>query len=90
VITKPGYGIVSEGIACRTPILYTSRGDFREYDVIVRDMPRYVRCRYISQDDLFAGRWRASLDALVAQPPPPETPAINGADVAAEVLCDFV
>jgi len=90
VITKPGYGIVSEGIACRTPILYTSRGDFREYDVIVRDMPRYVRCLYISQDDLFAGRWRQSLDALVTQPLPPETPATNGADVAANLICEFL
>jgi hypothetical protein len=84
VVTKPGYGIVSEGIACGTPILYTSRGEFREYDVMVREMPRYLRCRFVSQQDLFAGRWRAALEALIHQPPPPETIPTNGAEVAAE------
>jgi hypothetical protein len=86
VMTKPGYGIVSECISCNTPMLYTSRGAFREYDVFVREMPRYLRCRFISHDDLFAGRWRDGLEAVVAQPAPPETMATNGAEVAAQRL----
>jgi hypothetical protein len=49
VITKPGYGIVAECIAAKTPLLYTSRGAFREYDLFVREMPKYLRCRFISQ-----------------------------------------
>ena len=40
VITKPGYGIVSECVANGTPLLYTSRGRFVEYDVFVAEMPR--------------------------------------------------
>jgi len=88
VVTKPGFGIVSECIACGTAMLYTSRGAFREYDVFVRDMPRVLRCRFISQDDLFAGRWRGALDDLLRQPPPPETMATDGADIAAaQIAC---
>ena len=83
VITKPGYGIVAECIASNTPLLYTSRGVFREYDLFVREMPKYLRCRFISQADLFAGRWRESLEALLGQPSAPETIATNGAEVAA-------
>ena len=64
VLTKPGYGIIAECIATGTAMLYTSRGQFREYDVLVREMPRFVRCRFIDQADLFAGRWRAALEAL--------------------------
>lgn len=86
VVTKPGYGIIAECIASGTAMLYTSRGVFREYDELVRQMPRYLRCRFIDQADLFAGRWRASLEALVAQPPPPETMATNGAEVAAAAI----
>ena len=86
VVTKPGFGIISECIACRTPMLYTSRGVFREYDVLVREMPRYLRCRFIDQQDLFAGRWRGALESLLDQPPPPETMAINGAEVAASLI----
>jgi len=86
VITKPGYGIVSECVANGTPLLYTSRGQFVEYDVFVAEMPRVLRCRFMPQDDLRAGRWRAHIDALLAQTAPPERAAINGADVAAEIV----
>jgi hypothetical protein len=86
VVSKPGYGILSECLAAGTPLLYTSRGDFREYDLLVREMPRYLRCGFIDQPDLLAGRWKASLDALRNQPPPPETMATNGAEVAAGLL----
>jgi L-arabinokinase len=86
VVTKPGYGIVSECIANGTPMLYTSRGDFAEYDVFVAEMPRYLRCRFIPQEDFRLGRWRAHIDALLAQPDPPERVRIDGADVAAEII----
>ncbi len=87
VVTKPGYGIISEAIANDTALLYTSRGRFIEYDVLVEEMPRYVRARFIDREDLLRGRWGAALDQLLNQPPPPERPALNGAEVAAaEIL----
>jgi hypothetical protein len=86
VATKPGYGIIAECIANDTAILYTSRGQFVEYDVLVAEMPRYLRCGFIDHDTLFAGRWRAALDAIVAQPAPPERPRTDGAQVLAEKI----
>ena len=38
---------------------------------------------FISQEDLLAGRWADAIEALAAQPAPPERPAVNGAEVAA-------
>ena len=90
VITKPGYGIISECIANDTALLYTSRGRFVEYDVLVSEMPRFLRARYISHDDLFAGRWDRHLDALLAQAQPPEIPSVNGAETAAKLLLDMI
>ena len=90
VLTKPGYGITSECLANDTALLYTSRGHFVEYDVLVAAMPRFLRCAFIGHDDLFAGRWQPHLDALLAQPEPPESPATNGAAIAAAVLLDMV
>lgn len=89
VITKPGYGIIGECIAARTAMLYTSRGEFREYDVLVNAMRRYLKCRFISQEDLFAGRWREALDALVGQPAPLESIAPDGAEVVAKEIARF-
>jgi hypothetical protein len=75
VLTKPGYGIVSECIANGTRLLYTSRGRFREYEVFVEEMPRALACQFISR-----------LLALPAVTPPPT----NGAAVAAERLLALV
>ncbi len=86
VATKPGYGILAECIANDTAVLYTSRGRFVEYDVLVDAMPRYLQCGFIDHADLFAGRWRAALDRVTSSSPPPERPATNGADVIAEML----
>jgi len=83
VVTKPGYGIVSECVANGTAMLYTSRGRFIEYDLFVEEMPRVLRCRYLAQEDLLAGRWADAIDALLAQPPAPTPPALDGATVAA-------
>jgi len=90
VISKPGYGIVSECVANGTPLLYTSRGDFAEYDVFVTEMPRVLRCRFIPQEDLRAGRWRGHIGALLAQTAPPERAAVNGAAIAAAAILDLV
>ncbi len=93
VISKPGYGIISDCIANGTAILYTSRGRFAEYDVLVAEMPKYLRCRFIDGRALREGRWRAALDAVTALPPPPEQPRVDGADVVARMIlegCDRI
>ena len=83
VATKPGYGILSECIANDTAVLYTSRGRFAEYEVMVAEMPRYLKSEFVSLEDLLAGRWRTALDALTAAPPPRERPDTRGAEAAA-------
>jgi hypothetical protein len=90
IVTKPGYGIISECIAADRPILYTSRGHFREYDVLVRHMPRYVRCQHIDQPSLLGGTWARSIETLLARPAPPEMLPMNGAEVAAAELSAFL
>jgi hypothetical protein len=90
VVTKPGYGIISEAIANDTAILYTSRGHFIEYDVLVKEMPRYLRAQFIEREDLLKGNWAPALEKLLRQPPPPEKPALNGADVAAEEILKLI
>lgn len=90
VVSKPGYGIVSECIANGTPLLYTSRGRFVEYDVFVAGMPRVLRCRYLDRSDLLAGRWAGAVRALLAQLPPPETARVDGAQVAAEEIFGLI
>jgi len=88
VVTKPGYGIIAECIANDAAVLYTSRGHSPEYDVLVEEMPKYLRTAFISQEDLFAGKWESHLDKLLAHAKAKnyKKPDTNGADVAAEML----
>jgi hypothetical protein len=86
VMTKPGYGIVSECLANGAAIVYTARGRFAEYPVMVAEMPRILGCAEISHDDLFAGRWLASLERAAGAPAPTSRPATDGADVIADMI----
>jgi hypothetical protein len=86
VASKPGYGIISDCAANDTALLYTSRGRFREYDVLVSALPSLVRCRYVDQRDLIEGRWRESVVPLLAVPPLTAPPRIDGASAAVSLL----
>jgi len=65
VITKPGYGIVAECLINRTPILYTSRGDFTEYEELVKGLKRYANSLFIPNGDFLSGRWGDYLETLL-------------------------
>jgi hypothetical protein len=90
VVSKPGYGIVSECVANDTALLYTSRGNFIEYGVLVSGMSGVVRNQFISPDDLRAGRWSASIEALLSQPRPAHRPRLDGAAVAAGRISELL
>jgi len=87
VVSKPGYGIVSECIANDAAFVYTSRDRFVEYGVFVAEMPRHLRCTFISQEDLASGRWSSAIERVLAAPIPRATLGLNGAEIAAaEIL----
>jgi L-arabinokinase len=85
VITKPGYGIVSDAIAARTRLVYTDRGDFPEYPVLVAGMREWLPAEYVTNDDVREGRLARAIEAVLARPWPPP-PRLDGAAVAAERL----
>ena len=71
-------------------LLYTDRGHFVEYDVLVREMPRFLRCEFIDHEALFAGHWRETLRRLLSSPPAPERPPTDGAEVVATMIAERV
>jgi len=87
VVTKPGYGIVSDAIAAGTRIVYTERGDFPEYPILVREMSALLPCAHVGNAELLAGRLEAALDDVLARPLPPP-PRLDGAEVAAARLLE--
>jgi L-arabinokinase len=83
VVTKPGYGIVTDAIAAGTRMLYTDRGDFPEYPILVREMASWLACTYVTNEDLLRGDFAEEIEALIAKPMP-APPPLDGAREAAD------
>ncbi|AXR64557.1 glycosyltransferase family 1 [Leptospira mayottensis 200901122] len=61
VITKPGYGIMSESVYAKTPLLYTDRGNFPEVPYLRRSLNEEIPSAYISNEELFSFRFDPSI-----------------------------
>jgi L-arabinokinase len=89
VVTKPGYGIVSDAIGAGARLVYTDRGDFPEYPVLVREMPRWLACVHLPAEELLAGRVGEAVRRVLALPVP-APPDLGGAGRAAERILSFL
>lgn len=90
VITKPGYGIVADCLAHSTPIIYTDRGFFPEYDILVHEMAKQLTAVYLPSEDLYGGNWRSAIEELEKQPRAVASLPCNGAEVCARIIFDFI
>jgi L-arabinokinase len=61
VLAKPGYGIASECVAHRTPLVTIDRPAFRETDLLRSELDELGPCGELSVDDFFAGHWASAL-----------------------------
>jgi L-arabinokinase len=85
-VTKPGYGIVSDAIGARTRMLYTDRGDFPEYPILVAEMACWLPARHVSNADLMTGRIGDALEAVMGEPFSPPPDMTGAAHVARRLL----
>jgi len=90
VITKPGYGIVADCLAHSTPIIYTDRGFFPEYDILVQELSKELTSVYLSSEDLYSGKWKAAISELENKPRRESTIPCNGAEACAEVIFSYL
>ena len=56
---------------------------------MLAEMPRLLRCRHISQEDLLSGNWPDAVEALLAQEEPPERPRVDGAPIVAAAVLEL-
>ena len=86
VITKPGYGIVAECIANKVPVLYTSRGEFPEYEILVRALEENLNTGYLPLNDFLEGCWEGPLRTLFGEERKENEVDVTGASRAAEYI----
>ena len=87
IVTKPGFGIVSECIANDKPIIYSDRTNFREYPVLVECIEKYCRYAFIPNAELYAGKLGRALKEIETAATPTAQMPRGGAELAAaEIL----
>jgi len=90
VVTKPGYGVLSECAVNGKPMVYTERTDFREYPILEAAVHRYFRHQHLPARDLYRGELGAALEAVQRAPAPPETLPLGGDDEAARIILRYL
>jgi hypothetical protein len=83
VISKPGFGILSDCIANEKPLIYADRSDFLEYAILEQAIKRYLKHVHIPSVDLYRGDLRKSLESAWNCPLPCETIRTEGNVIAA-------
>ncbi|MBT9587067.1 hypothetical protein IV102_27235 [bacterium] len=90
VLSKPGFGILSDCLANDKPLVYVPRMDFREALLLEEAIRRYLRQARISQQDLYAGRWQEAILAALRVPRPGESLPVAGAGQIAQRILSFL
>jgi len=86
VIGKLGYGLCSELVAARRPILYTPRLDFLEYNELDKGIRDYVAVEVVSRKRYFGENLDENLKALLKKKQPATAAKISGAADAAKII----
>lgn len=86
IVTKPGYGIVTDVISHQIPALYTERGEFPEYPLLVQALNDLATAEFVPQNDLLIGNIEPLIARLLNKDRNWPTVGLNGAAVAAEKI----
>lgn len=89
VVSKAGYGTVTECIANSVPLVYLPRHGFAEHDALVSGMNKWGGGIAISEAAFHAGEWADALQSALHAAPDPNAFATNGAKVIAEKLMEM-
>ncbi|OGP51539.1 MAG: hypothetical protein A2Y79_08490 [Deltaproteobacteria bacterium RBG_13_43_22] len=90
VITKAGYGIVADCLSHGTPMIYSDRGEFPEYPILVEGIKSHLSCCYMPKEDLYSGNWESYLERLSSQPRIQPEIRTDGAQVAARRILEWM
>lgn len=91
VLSKPGYGIVTDCIVNHKPLVYAERPDFREYPCLVEAVEDYGMGEAISQETLYSGKVSGALErALGMRWAPRKTMWHDGAAIITNMLWELL
>jgi hypothetical protein len=90
VISKPGFGILSDCVVNCKPLIYAERSDFLEYPVLEASIKKHLRHVHIPASKLYQGDLQESLDKVWTSPEPALTLQRGGDQIAAQRIAGFL
>jgi len=84
VISKPGFGILSDCVVNNKPLIYADRTNFLEYPVLEASIKKYLKHVHISMEDLYRGDLEPSLSKVEPAAEPAESLPYGGDEIAAQ------
>ncbi len=90
VVSKPGFGLMSDCLVNGKPLIHADREDFREYAVMLEGVQRYFKNIHIPTPLLYEGKLGSSLEAIWDQPEPEEQLGRGGDEIAAQRMVEFL
>jgi L-arabinokinase len=91
IVSKPGYGIVSDAIAAGVPLLVTERDDFPETPHLLHLLEKTIGLHRIGHEAFQAGDWETALAALPGKAVKQNDDfRIDGAETAARRIQEFL
>lgn len=90
IVSKPGFGIVSDAIVNRKPLIYVEREQFREYPILETAIQRYLQYLHLPSASLYRGQLGAALEEISDRPPPEEILESDGGGTVVEHLLELM
>ena len=90
VVSKPGFGILSDCAVNRKPLIYADRKDFLEYAILETAIGEYLKHTRISAGDLYRGELQESLNRIWKSPDPAAALPHGGDVIAARRIAKFL
>lgn len=89
VVSKPGFGIVSDCIANEKPLVYVPRTDFSEAFLLEAAIQRHLRHVRLETEDAYSGNWGPAIDAALRDRRPVAAVPVDGAGFIADRILSF-
>lgn len=90
VISKPGFGILSDCVVNAKPLIYVERSDFLEYPILEAAIKRFLKHLHIPAARLYEGNLTESLDRIWDAPEAPERQPAGGDLIVARRIAEFL
>jgi len=68
VVSKPGFGILSDCVVNHKPLIYADRRDFAEFNILESNIKKYLTYVHIPSKVLYEGNLRQSLQKIWTRP----------------------